>query len=88
MCVCVFFQIYMKYRSHIPKCYYYLFFFPLLASPATWALLQSFGWSCLPNKSDHPSDCGDHTQENAGGSCGGGDGEVKATLAGEFDAED
>jgi hypothetical protein len=45
------------------------------ASPATWALLQSYGWSCLPNKAETgavPVDAA----------------EVKTTLAGEFDAED
>ena len=52
------------------------------ASPATWELLQSYGWSCLPNKSAADSD----SAVAADGIAAAAEG-TKATLAGEFEAE-
>lgn len=60
------------YNGHL-----YLF----AASPATWALLQSYGWSCLPAKVSAETDA------EAGQSPYAVATAEATTLAGEFDAE-
>jgi hypothetical protein len=58
-----------------------VFSFP--ASPETWELLQSYGWSCMPHKAGADQEgAGDNGHNGSGGGGGGGE-----KLAGEFNAE-